>query len=79
MRTLDADKYRINIPAIRALLDPKTDEERLAYIGNLAIITGVPIIIVGVYVRELYGDIPGLAEKHERLMRFYQIDEVIFA
>ena len=77
MRVLDASKYRVNIPLIATMLADKTDEERLEAVGALAIVTGVPIIIVAEYIREVFGDIPGLSDKKQRLMSFYQIDEVI--
>ncbi len=77
MRILDSSKYTVNIPLIKSMLIDKTDQERLESVGPLAIITGVPIIIVTEYIRQLFGDIPGLSDKKQRLMVFYQIDEVI--
>lgn len=77
MRVLDASKYRVNVPLIATMLADKTNTERLEAVGTLALVTGVPIIIVAGYIQELFGDIPGLSDKKQRLMAFYQIDEVL--
>ncbi len=77
MRVLDSSKYTVNIPLIQSMLKDKTDQERLEAVGPLAVITGVPIIIVTEYIKQLFGDIPGLSDKKQRLMVFYQIDAVL--
>jgi hypothetical protein len=74
--TIDADQYRVNVLVIKQLLIDKTDVERLESISALAIITGVPIVIVMVYIIEIYGEIPGITEKLYRLMKFYHIDKI---
>lgn len=74
---LDADMYRLNIPSIKLITEDKTTEERLTLIGNLAIITGVPIIVVACYIGELYGFTAELEAKISRLMEFYTIKEVL--
>ncbi len=76
MLTLDASKYRINVPLICHHLKDKTDKERVDMVGALAIITGVPIVIVAVYLIEMYGDMPGLVDKLHRLMKFYHVDKI---
>ncbi len=77
MRSIDASKYRVNIPLIATMLGDKTNEVRLEMLSSLALITGVPIIIVATYIQELYGDIPGLSDKKQRLMEFYQVDQIL--
>jgi len=74
---LDADAYRVNIPSIRLMTEDKTPAERLEYIGNLAVATGVPIIIVLTYIGELYGFSPEIDAKLETLKAFYTVKEVI--
>lgn len=74
--TLDCDQYRINVVSIKALMDPKSDKERTEFISSLAIITGVPIIIVCHYVGELYGFTDALEARIGRLKHFYKVTEV---
>lgn len=75
--TLDADHYRVNIPSIKLILEDKTPVERAEFIGNIAVITGVPIIIVACYVGEIYGFTSELDQMIQRLMSFYTIKEVL--
>lgn len=75
--TLDANIYRLNTKSIELLTIEKTPQERMEFIGNLAIITGVPIIIVACYMGELYGFTDELNNKIKRLMDFYTIKEVL--
>lgn len=74
---LDADIYRVNIPSIKLLTEDKSPTERLKYIGNIALITGVPIIIVSYYIGEIYGFSDELEAKIKKLMEFYIIEEVL--
>lgn len=74
---LDANIYRVNIPSIKLLTEDKTPAERLKYIGNIALITGVPIIITACYVGEIYGFSPELDAQIKKLMEFYIIEEVL--
>lgn len=74
---LDCDTYRVNVVSIKALLDDKTDAERLEMIGSVAVITGVPIIVVGCYMGELYGFTDELNTVIDRLMHFYTIKSVL--
>ncbi len=76
MNSLDASKYTINIPSIKMLLDDKSEADRLEFIGNVAVYSGVPIIVVCHYVGLLYGYSNELLDKIERLKAFYQVDEV---
>ena len=46
MNNIDANKYRINIKSIKLMLDKKKPEERIGHIGNVAIATGVPIVVI---------------------------------
>lgn len=75
--TLDANIYRLNTKSIELLTIEKTPQERMEFIGNLAIITGVPIIVVACYMGELYGFTDELNNKIKRLMDFYTIKEVL--
>lgn len=77
MIKLNANQYRINIPSIKHLTKELSKEARLEFISNLAIITGVPIIIVCCYVGEIYGFTPDLLAKIEYLKKFYTVDEVL--
>lgn len=74
---LDADAYRVNIPTIKLLTEDKTPEERMKYIGNIAVITGVPIIVVVVYIEEIYGTTSELQSKKKSLMEFYTVSEIL--
>lgn len=58
------------------MLKEKTPEERVEAIGKLAIITGVPIVIVAVYIGELYGFTEQLNGKLVQLKAFYHIDDI---
>lgn len=75
--TLDADKYRVNVSMIKLLLDDKTPKERIEYLGNLAVMTSVPIIIVAAYTGELYGFTDEIDSIISRLMEFYTIKELL--
>lgn len=74
--TLDAGLYRTNVKSIEELLRDKTPQERYDFIGNLALITNVPIIIVACYVGELYGFNPQLNAFIERMKEFYSVGDV---
>jgi fatty-acid desaturase len=74
---LDANQYRVNIPAIASLLKDKTQEERVEWVAKLAIITGVPICITAVYVGELFGFTPELTAKLQVLKAFYHVTEIV--
>lgn len=75
--TLDANDYRINVEVIGQLTEDLTEEQRLEFIGNLAIITGVPIIVVCTYLGEAYGFTDALRARQARLMDFYNVTEVL--
>jgi len=76
--TLDADNYRVNIPAIQQMLANKTSEkERFEMIGTISVALGVPVIIVCNYYGELYGFSEQLHEMIERLKKFYGVTEVL--
>ena len=74
--TLDADLYRINILDITNLTKDKTAKERLNMLGDLAVVTGVPIIVVGYYLAELYGMDSDLENALFRLRKFYGVTQV---
>lgn len=75
--TLDANDYRVNIPIIEELTRDMDNEQMLLFIGNLAIITGVPIIVVCSYIGEIYGRTPELEVRQRDLMYFYGVMEVL--
>lgn len=77
MNNIDANKYRINVKAIKLMLDKKKPEERFSHIGKVALASGVPIIIVCYYVGELYGFTDELNQKIDRLKKFYTVDNVL--
>jgi hypothetical protein len=77
MKTLDADKYRLNIKTIKLFLDDKTANQRLELIGRLALMTNVPIIIIAVYIGELYGITEALTNRIAKLKQFYQVNEIL--
>lgn len=75
--TLDADNYRINIPVIAHLTKELSESNRLEFISNLSIITGVPIIVVCSYIGEIYGRSQELINRQKKLMDFYHVTEVL--
>jgi hypothetical protein len=74
---LDANAYRVNIPSIRLLTEDKSYDERMSYVGNISVITGVPIIVVLAYIGEIYGFTDEINKKMESLMNFYTVKEVL--
>lgn len=74
--TLDADLYRINILNITNLTKDKSPKERLEMLGGLAVITGVPIIVLGYYLGEIYGLDLNLEAAIMKLRKFYAVTEV---
>ena len=75
--TLDCDNYRINVPVIAELTHDKTEAQRIEMLGKLAVITGVPIIVVTCYVGELYGFTPKLQASLDRFKSFYTVEHVL--
>lgn len=73
---LDCDQYRINVRPISDLTKELTAVERYKFISNLAIITGVPIVIVCCYLLELYGPDEAINALRERLKAFYTVKEI---
>lgn len=73
---LNLDKYRVNIPSIKALTEGKTPEERLELISRIASASHCPVIAVACFVVELYGSTPGLETKIERLTAWYTLNGV---
>ena len=73
---LDADSYRVNIPYIALLTENLTDEERVNLRNVLAITTGVPIVIVCVYLGELYGFTDRVKTSIEKLSSYYAVSEI---
>lgn len=63
--------------SIAYLTKDKTMEEIVDFIGVIAISTGVPIIIVGHYLAELYGYTPELIDIINKLKKFYTVSETI--
>jgi hypothetical protein len=74
---LNADNYRINVPFVKSLTQDLTIEKRLTYVSNVAVATGVPIIVICCYVGELYGFSNELIDLISSLMKFYVVDEVL--
>lgn len=75
--TLNADHYRASLPDIITFTKDKDSKERFNMLSILAIVTNVPIIIVCVYLIELYGPDEKVSNQMERLKKFYKIDEVL--
>lgn len=67
----DPEKYRINISYIKHYLEDKSKEERYSSISMLAVVTGVPVLVICVYLIELYGDDMGIRALMVRLNEFY--------
>lgn len=74
--TLDADEYRINIPFIKEMTKNLTDKERYDFVSELAVVTGVPIIIICIYLTELYGHTVELDAFANRMKLFYNVSEI---
>lgn len=74
---LNANDYRINKEVIRQMTIDKTEDERREFLGNLAIATGVPIIVVACYMGELYGFTDRLKATIMRLCEFYTVTDVL--
>lgn len=75
--TLDCDTYRINESIIKDLLADRTPLERLQFLGTLAIVTYVPIIVVACYAASAYPDTPGIEAYILRLQDFYNVTEIL--
>ena len=74
---LDADNYRVNVPAIQNMLKDKSEQERFDMLGTVSVALGVPIIIVCNYYGELFGFTEQLHEMIERLKKFYGVTHVL--
>jgi hypothetical protein len=76
--TLDADSYRVNVPAIQNMLkDKESEAERIEHLSVISVALGVPIIIVCCYYGELFGFSEPLKDMIERLKKFYTVTEVL--
>lgn len=63
--------YRANFDTVVYLSRGKTPLELVEDLGLIAVATGVPVIVVGLYVGEAYGFSTELSAKIERLKLFY--------
>lgn len=77
MTTLDADQYRANYSDVKYFTNDKTPKERYEFIGMLAIVTNVPILIIASYIGEIYGFDLQLIDFIDRLKVFYHIDSIV--
>lgn len=71
--SLNADNYRLNIPAIKHLTREMNAKQRLEFCGRLAIMTGVPIVVIGYYLAEIYGMDEKLKSFINKMKDFYHI------
>lgn len=74
---IDANKYTLSIPLIKAAMNDKTDDERYLAISTLAVDTYMPAIAVTAWIGMLYGFTPKLDNLLQVLMNFYHEDSVI--
>lgn len=74
--TLNAEAYRINLPAIVSWRLQRPDEPLVEAIGAMAVAYSVPIIVVAHYIGELEGYSDWLNSFIERLELFYGVDTV---
>jgi peroxiredoxin family protein len=74
---LDANDYRLSKQAIADMMQHATYDKRLELIGTASVATGTPIIVVCVYMAELYGMTTELREFLTRLKAFYQVTEIL--
>lgn len=73
---LNADDYRNNVNNIKYLTRDKKLSDLVKYAPALAISTSVHIVIVYVYLCELYGFSEELVSNMERLKEYYSVTEV---
>jgi hypothetical protein len=75
--TLDLDKYRIQLPYIKAWIETRPDYIFKNEVGAIALATSVPIIVVSHFIGELFGYTDEVLAKIQSDMAFYRITEVL--
>lgn len=75
--TIDLNKYRVNIPVIKAWIKQKHGQNPIDFASELAVATNVPIIVVFHYIGEIIGFSDELNDKIEKLKKFYGITKII--
>lgn len=75
---LDADKYRLSKDFVISLYKNKVGKEELQkLVSQIAVATGVPIVIVASYIGEEYGFSDALTSQIDRVKSFYNVKEII--
>lgn len=71
---LELDRYRINIPYIKAIID--RDGFSHHTVAMVSATLGVPVVAVYHYVGELYGFTDDIHDKIKKLVEFYRYEEI---
>jgi hypothetical protein len=77
MIKLNKEYYALRRPYIHTWITNKPDVDLENEISYITLATGVPVIIVLEFVMEIIGRKEELVAKQHRLMKFYQVDEII--
>lgn len=74
---LDLNDYRhTTFSLVKSICEFRADENPYDLIGDIALATECPIIVVAHYVGEIYGQTPELLSQIDRFMIFYNETEV---
>jgi hypothetical protein len=74
---LDSKKYLIQKTYIKNWIDTKPEIKLVDHIGDIALASGLHIVLVAHFMIELYGENEELLSKKKRFMEFYGIEGVI--
>jgi hypothetical protein len=74
---INLDKYRVNVPAVKVWMENRPDRDPIETLGELAVATNVPLIVIVYYAGELFGFSEELKQFSERIKEFYGIKDVL--
>ncbi len=73
----DLNLYRHSVlPLVRNWCDYKPDQKPHQLLGEIALITSCPIVVVACFIIELYGESPELTRQLKVLKTFYKVERI---
>jgi len=79
--TIDLNKYRVNIIAIKNFLETRGTEELCLKATELAIALNCPVVVTSIFIKELvkeHSEMDELDRQIENLKKFYRITDIIY-
>lgn len=74
---LNSNDYLVQLPYVKDWLAARPDSKPIDEIGPLALATNTHIIVVTKFVIQICGSSPELESYKQRMMKFYNVEEVL--